>query len=538
MIGAYSNIKNRFFPGSGGGEKESPFLEELRDESVVRAMEDWNTTDTNDDDSALDKSGARPKGNSFEPPHEPRSNERPFGYHSHSYPQHHDRQGILFFTYILKIGMLIMSIVTIICVMASTENMEKECGRPKSAEFVMVVLFFSIVVNLCVLTICERFNLCCTIGRMEFFFHFFATIFLTIGVFLYGTWLFHAYLPLLSDQQRSTTSAIQTDVTSTTSASQPFWTSSAPINTSKIDAMVPIEANSAQGESFILQNEMAKNSASSKNNSINPYATATSSNPPRKRRQLINVTPEKPKLDVDKRVDQDDDINLNTPCAAFQIEWREYKYAIAALLIIFCILASHCGVILLYFFPCMGLMRRDNEARAINNVSCSMQHEHHPQQQRGSHQTAAYGMEMRSTNNNNATVDDERHAKRISPERHAEIDFNQMSNKPLMIKEKFMTSSPNVTPTKNQSLYKKVVNSNLWGPTKRNEDQQREGILHESVISADQLLETSVEDSDGNVDAVGASELNTTGEGDDVLFDAHDSALLRVVVRGASNEKP
>ena len=40
MLGAYSNIKTRLF--TGGGEKESPFLEELRDESVVRAMEEWN----------------------------------------------------------------------------------------------------------------------------------------------------------------------------------------------------------------------------------------------------------------------------------------------------------------------------------------------------------------------------------------------------------------------------------------------------------------------------------------------------------------
>ena len=40
MLGAYSNIKNRFF--ANGGERESPFLEELRDESVVREMEEWN----------------------------------------------------------------------------------------------------------------------------------------------------------------------------------------------------------------------------------------------------------------------------------------------------------------------------------------------------------------------------------------------------------------------------------------------------------------------------------------------------------------
>lgn len=39
MLGAYSNIKSRVFPG---GEKESPFLQELHDESVVRAMEEWN----------------------------------------------------------------------------------------------------------------------------------------------------------------------------------------------------------------------------------------------------------------------------------------------------------------------------------------------------------------------------------------------------------------------------------------------------------------------------------------------------------------
>ena len=39
MLGAYSNIKNRFF--ANGGERESPFLEELRDESVVREMEEW-----------------------------------------------------------------------------------------------------------------------------------------------------------------------------------------------------------------------------------------------------------------------------------------------------------------------------------------------------------------------------------------------------------------------------------------------------------------------------------------------------------------
>ena len=114
------------------------------------------------------------------------------------------------------------------------------------------------------------------------------------------------------------------------------------------------------------------------------------------------------------------------------------------------------------------------------------------------------------------TVPDQRQAEIVSSGINMAEGNNQMSCKPLIIKgtlqnqqtnggnrskssingdflylytDQFMTSSPNVTPTKNQSLLRKVVNSNLWGSTMRSDDrQQKESILHDSVISADQVF--------------------------------------------------
>ena len=52
-----------------------------------------------------------------------------------------------------------------------------------------------------------------------------------------------------------------------------------------------------------------------------------------------------------------------------------------------------------------------------------------------------------------------------------------------------MTSSPNVTPTKNRSLLQKVAYSNMWGTNKRGTESKGldEDKLHESIISADQV---------------------------------------------------
>ena len=56
-----------------------------------------------------------------------------------------------------------------------------------------------------------------------------------------------------------------------------------------------------------------------------------------------------------------------------------------------------------------------------------------------------------------------------------------------------MTSSPNVTPTKNRSLLQKVAHSNMWSANRRGVDAKgpREDMLHESIISADQVQEAS-----------------------------------------------
>jgi len=141
-----------------------------------------------------------------------------------------------------------------------------------------------------------------------------------------------------------------------------------------------------------------------------------------------------------------------------------------------------------------------------------------------------HAMEMRDRNNNSG-VGTEPNMIQDEPELH-----RRMHTKPLIVKEdRFMTSSPNATPAKNMSLLKKVAQSNMWGPSRNlNTKSQIEEKLHDSIISADQLLETSIEEeSDLNVSTAAVVEVNTTGDGDDVLFDAHDSALLHVVVKSA-----
>merc|ERR1711872_590421 len=109
----------------------------------------------------------------------------------------------------------------------------------------------------------------------------------------------------------------------------------------------------------------------------------------------------------------------------------------------------------------------------------------------------------------------------------------------LKSEDRFMTSSPNVTPSKSRSLLQKVAHSNMWGSSRRGLESiaQHDEKLHESIISADQLLDTSLEESEVNTSAAAVVEVNTTGEGDDVLFDAHDSALLRVVNKKEQKEK-
>ena len=49
------------------------------------------------------------------------------------------------------------------------------------------------------------------------------------------------------------------------------------------------------------------------------------------------------------------------PCAGTKLGWREFYFAIASLLLILGILATHGGIVLLFLFPCMGLMERENE---------------------------------------------------------------------------------------------------------------------------------------------------------------------------------
>jgi len=568
MLGAYSNIKTRLF--TGGGENESPFLEELRDESVVRAMEEWNMENT-DEDSTLEDTGPRerPKRNPFGPPHEPRNDEGPFGHHSHLHP-YHDHHGsqnewILIFTYILKIGILIMSVVLIICVMASTESVQNDCDRPAGAKYVLVIAFLSIVANLGILTICERFNLCCTIGRMEFFYHLLAGVSMSIGIFMYGSWLYNAGMP---SSVSSTTSVFAT-FTPTLMTSESKILESGENTSANATVTSATDANATVAIRTIINAIAADNDTTAEPpNGINETnVTATESSPHnasvvtmllittastvsnsttgasivlRKRRQLIEVAPKPANVESDQPDSlKKSNVEAESNCVTSNLGWRDFKYAVASLIIMFGILGTHGAIVLLYFFPCMGLMRRDNQAQAAQRSKLKDSYGQNHQHQR---HTTSYGLEMRSRtqNNNNMTVPDQRQAEIVSSGINMAEGNNQMSCKPLIIKDQFMTSSPNVTPTKNQSLLRKVVNSNLWGSTMRSDDrQQKESILHDSVISADQLLETSIEESDAevNVNTGVVAEINTTGEGDDVLFDAHDSALLHVIVKRASSEK-
>ena len=58
------------------------------------------------------------------------------------------------------------------------------------------------------------------------------------------------------------------------------------------------------------------------------------------------------------------------------------------------------------------------------------------------------------------------------------------------VEEPFMTSSPVETPVKNQSMLKKVTNSNVWGSSKRSTEHkgQDEDGINDSIISADQVF--------------------------------------------------
>jgi len=558
MFGAYSNLKNRLFPH---GEKESPFLEELRDESIAREMEEWNFRNTDNDDSTLDESGPKkgPTPNPFGPPREKTHDEsNPFGRHNHGRHHHsHHENGntaILNLTHFMKVFMLLLGVITIIFIVESTEAaMAAGCGRPNAAQYALVILFFSIAANLCVLTICERYNLCCTIGRMEFYFHVLGVIFVGVAIPVYGYWLYSVHTPYFENAENTTTptmsvpkspisalpnavptiNSIMSVSISTTSVSVASQSVTARIETtlqkppSDVPKPTPTTAMATlSGTNFTIVDHDAGNSTG---NSTTNVGNETKSSARVKKHLDLAQSKDGSSVIYGKK---ESSLNISPPassdvCMSLTISRRQFIFSVFVVFFLVVIATMHGTIVFLYFSPCMGLMGRDNQARATAraNFALNYHHDHHHNHRHDSH-----AMEMRDRNNNSGTGA-EPDTLQDQPELH-----RGMHTKPLIVKEhRFMTSSPNATPAKNMSLLKKVAQSNMWGSSRNPETKsQIEEKLHDSIISADQLLETSIEEeSDLNVSTAAVVEVNTTGDGDDVLFDAHDSALLHVVVKSA-----
>ena len=90
---------------------------------------------------------------------------------------------------------------------------------------------------------------------------------------------------------------------------------------------------------------------------------------------------------------QKSNVEAESNCVTSNLGWRDFKYAVASLIIMFGILGTHGAIVLLYFFPCMGLMRRDNQAQAAQRSKLKDSYGQNHQHQR---HTTSYGLEMRS----------------------------------------------------------------------------------------------------------------------------------------------
>ena len=150
------------------------------------------------------------------------------------------------------------------------------------------------------------FSLCCTIGRMEFCYHFITGVFLAIAICVYGTWLYDIGPPRIEILPNTTpslpTTVIEMNTTSlaaitptntlattlniNTTNQPPNENSSASISAPTVASnQTLVSINSTSAASTLSKNETNANdsmsSTTARSSTINSNATTSASNPAR-----------------------------------------------------------------------------------------------------------------------------------------------------------------------------------------------------------------------------------------------------------------